>query len=122
MRVGSLRQRVGPHGFVKALDGGSGIAIDQEAARSEPVAEGAALKDEIALRHVALVPGWQKQILATLSLVRARIAQVGDIAKPEVVDDAKAVGRTFNDDGALRKVNPGESVNRVGVRRQEQRL
>src|SRR5271169_1927705 len=101
MGFGSLRQWVAPHGLVEALDRGSGIAINQEAARSEPVAEGAALKDEVALRHVALIPGWQKQILATLSLVRARIAQVGDIAKPEVVDDAKAVGRTFNDDGAL---------------------
>src|SRR5208283_4154956 len=122
MRVGSLRQRVAPHGLVEALDGRSGITIDQEAPGKEDIAERSALKDEVALRHVALVPGRQEQILATLSLVRAGIPQVGDVAKPEVVHDAEAVGWTFNDDGALRKVNPGESVNRVGVRRQEERL
>src|SRR5271169_5640807 len=122
MRVGSLRQRVAPHGIVEALDGGSGITIDQEAPGKEDIAERSALKDKIALRYVSLVPGRQEQILATLSLVRACVPQVCDIAKPEVVHDAKAVGRTFNDDWALRKVNPGHGVNGVRVRRQEQRL
>src|SRR5271167_705275 len=101
MRVGSLRQRVAPHGLVEALDGRSGIAIDQEAPGKEDVAERSALKDKIALGYVSLVPGRQEQILATLSLVRACIPQVGDIAEPEVVHDAKAVRRAFQDDRAF---------------------
>src|SRR5208337_981211 len=122
MRAGSLRQRVNPHGLVEALDGGSGITIDQEAPGKEDIAERSALKDKIALGYVSLVPGRQEQILATLSLVRARIAQVGDIAEPEVVHDAKAVRRAFEHDGTLRQIDPRHGVDGVRIRRQEQRL
>src|SRR5271154_3949533 len=122
MRVGSLRQRIAPHGLVKALDGWSGIAIDQKAAGKEGIAERSALKDEIALGYVSLVSRWQEEKLATLPLVRACVPHVGDVAEPEVVHNAEAVRRTFEHYRAFRQINPRHGVDGVRVRGQEERL
>ena len=51
------------------------VAVHQEGANGEPVAERGRLVDEVAVRHVAFVAGWQEQELAALALVRARVAQ-----------------------------------------------
>src|SRR5271166_2311805 len=122
MRVGRLRQRIHTHSFVKALDGGSGIAVDQEAPGKEGIAERSALKDKIALGYVSLVSAWQEEELAALSLVRACIPQVGDVAKPKVIHDAEAVRRAFEHNRAFRQIDPREGINSVGIRGQEERL
>lgn len=87
-----------------------------EAARHHPVAPGAGPEDEVAFRHVALVSRRQEEVLPALAAVGTGIAQVRQIEKEAVVDDAQDIRRHLDDCRAgLLQVDAGARVHAFGV-------
>ena len=93
-RVVGLRQRVDA--------GGLQVLHAAERADDEPVRVGRRPGDEVAVGDVAVVTGRQDQVLAALPLVRAGEADVGDVALPDVVDEAQGVRGRLDHQSARR--------------------
>ncbi len=62
-----------------------------EGADHDPVRIGRRLEHEVAVRNVAVVSGGQEQVLAALAAIGAGVAHVGDVALPQVIDEAQRV-------------------------------
>jgi hypothetical protein len=56
-----LCQRIDAHLLLDGIQGRLGVAINQEAAKEEEIAEGGRMHHEVALRHIALVARRQEQ-------------------------------------------------------------
>jgi hypothetical protein len=74
----------------------------------------------VALGHLAIVAGRQDQELPALSPVRTGVAQVGHVTEPEVVEDAEGVRRALHHHRPVLQIEPGHSVDTLGVGCQEQ--
>ena len=69
---------------------------------------------------LAFVVGRHQQELPALALVRAGVAEIGDVVEPRIVDDAQHVRRRLHDHGTVLQVDPHEGVDHRGITRQEQ--
>ena len=96
-----LAKRIDLGEFLGVLDGRLGVAVDQEAAPEEEIAEGARAEDEVAVGHIAVVAGRQQQEFPALALVRAGVAHVADVVEPMVVNQAENVRRRLDDQRAV---------------------
>jgi len=95
VEVGHLR-RVARGG--ERVDPGLDDVLDTaQRADHQPVGEGGAPVGEVAAGLVAVIAGRQDEVLAARALVRASQAEVGDVAEPEVVEDAERVRRVLDD-------------------------
>ena len=117
-----LRQRVdlelGLDAVGRLLDAAADIATHHV---PDPI--GVGLDHVVALRHLAVVPGRQHQVLAALALVGTGRAHVAEIAHVHVVEDAQHVRGQLNDGGAvLFQVEEAPGVERGVVAGQHQRL
>gem|GEM_PF-4334928 len=121
-RVVRLRQWIDLGKFLGALDGRFGVAVDQETAPEEDIAESGGAENEVALGHIAFVAGRQQQEFPALALVRAGVAHIADIIEPVIVDDPENVRRRLDDQRAILQVQPHHAIDGFGVRREEQRL
>ena len=80
----------------------AGSSTPSERADDEPVRVGRRLRDEVAVGDLAVVAGRQEQVLAALALVGPGDAHVGDVALPDVVDEAQRVRRAPRSPSARR--------------------
>ena len=77
------------------------------------------MHDHVPIRHFALVPGRQQQVLAALPPVRTDDADVGYISEPEVINHAQRHGGNFDHQRTIMQIDPDPGVGRGGVRREE---
>ena len=102
-----LRRRVGRR---ERVDARGQQALDAaEGADHEPVRVGRRLGDEVAVGDLAVVAGRQEQVLAALALVGAGEAHVGDVALPQVVDEATTSSAAPRSRSARRRRGRGSS-------------
>ena len=120
-RIITLRQGVNPRVCLEVGHRRLRVAVLEEAAPDQPVAEGARGEGVVALGHLALVARRQDQELAALPPVGAGVAQVGHVAEEEIVEDAQGVGRALHHHRPVLQVQPGHRVDALGVGGQEQR-
>ena len=114
-------QRVYTRMFFEVLDARLWIAFHEKTAPDQKIVICWTVKNEVALGYVTLVTRPHKQVLAAFALVRSGASQIRYVAKPEIVDDAQRIGRTFYDNGTVLQIQPCAGIDTLCVRRQEQR-
>ena len=108
--------------FLVAATALAGLSVLLKAAPDHPIAVGRRAGDVIAIRNLAGIARREDQELATFSLVRARIAEIGHVLEPEIVDDPQHVRRRLDHHRLVTELQPGRHVDRGRVRREPQRL
>ena len=73
------------------------------------------MQDVVAVGHFTVIVRWKKEILATLALIRADVADVSDVVEPETVNDSEYVRRYVDDQRADFGVEPENVVDGLGV-------
>ena len=120
-RIGGLGQRINPRELLHQVHARLRVAVDQEAAPGDPVAERRRAHDDVALRHLALVAGRQQQVLPALALVRPGDADIDDPAVPHVVYGAEHLRRHLDDQRAVAEIEPRPAVDGVVIGGEEDR-
>lgn len=96
--------------------------LTAQRSHQHPGGEGRRPRDEVSVGDVAVVTRRQEEVLAPVSLVASGDAHVGDVALPQVVDEAQRVLRHLDHGGSvLVERQVGHPVRRLRVRREHQR-
>ena len=113
-RVGGGRQRIDP----RRQQGVQPI----EGADHHPVRIRRRLEHEVPVGNLALMVRRQEQVLAALTAIRPGVAHVGDVALPQIVDEAQRVRRALDHRRTVAlEVEERRPVGRLRVRRQHDR-
>ena len=124
-RVARLAERIDLDALAEHLRSRVRLAVHEEAAKSQEVHIRWRLRDEIAaFRQLALVAGWDDQILAALALVRAGCAHVHDETEERVVDRAGSAARRNLDNGRPvgLQIEEAHAIHGIRVAGEQQRI
>ena len=99
-RVVLFRERIDAEVLLHVLSGDI-KALGDGGAHEDPDVVGSGLDHEIAIRHLALVAGWQDQVLAALALVGTGRTNVLHVAEPGVVESTEHPGRGLENHRAV---------------------